>query len=186
MNFDNSTNVVSYCPTELALTSGFRTEVIELDKASIVFRPFQPGDRRTVFQLLSILPSLYPNGSSWLKRRLDDVLAGKARCTVAVSQWGIVGTTIETPKGLHRIKLSTIFVHPYFRGLNIGTRLLDRCRADWLRGDIDRVYVTSDLRRVGVLLPVLTRFGFRTEAIELGRYGSERDEIILSWNGNKL
>jgi len=152
-----------------------------LPALSTHLRPFQAADRKAIFRLLSILPSLYPKGESWLNRRLDDVLKRKARCTVAVNGSHIVGTTIETPKGPHRCKLSTIFVDPNFRNQSIGTLLLDRCQNDWLRHDISGVYVTTDSRRADFLVPLLTRFNFKVTAVEINRYGLERDETIFSW-----
>ncbi len=150
----------------------------------VVFRPFRASDRGPLFRLLSVLPQLYPNGYAWLDRRLDDVLARRARCTIAAGPWGVMGATIESPKGARRLKLSTIYVHPRFRGLNVGTELLKRCRADWLREGVDSVHVTADARRAGLLLPLFTRFGFEAETLEPGRYGDERDELIFSWRPN--
>lgn len=149
--------------------------------AQVSFRPFRPSDRAPVIRLLSILPRLYPGGRAWLERRLDDVLAGRARCTVALGPWGVVGTTIETPKGARRLKLSTIYVHPRFRGLSVGTGLLERCRADWLREGRSVVHVTADARRAPLLLPLFTQFDFKAEALEAARYGPGRDETVFSW-----
>src|SRR5258708_7659381 len=45
-------------------------------------RPYDREDRMKVFGLLSELPRIYPGGYCWLDQRLQEVLAGKARCTV--------------------------------------------------------------------------------------------------------
>ncbi|MBI2987639.1 MAG: GNAT family N-acetyltransferase [Deltaproteobacteria bacterium] len=152
-----------------------------LSRATVAIRPYRPSDRPTVFRLLSVLPSLYPGGTSWLDHRLDDVLGGKARCTVAVTDGAPVGITIETPKEPHKLKLSTIYVCPSFRGLGIGTRLLRQCGENWLKGDIEQVSVTADVRRTGTVLPLFMSFGFRPIAIERGRYGPDRDEMVFTW-----
>jgi ribosomal protein S18 acetylase RimI-like enzyme len=154
--------------------------------AQIELRPFRASDRARIFKLLSVLPSLYPDGAAWLDRRLNDVLARKARCTVAVAGPHIVGTTIESPKGHLRTKLSTIYVHPNYRRRNIGTRLLTQCRSDWFRESLDTVYVTLDLQCARELLPLFTLFGFKFEALELERYGAERHEMVLRWKANVL
>jgi GNAT superfamily N-acetyltransferase len=152
----------------------------------LTIRPYISSDQSAIFRLLSVLPSLYPGGYNWLERRLGDVGLGKARCSLAITHWGPVGVTIETPKQDSRLKLSTFFVHPAFRGLNIGTHLLQQCYERWIRDELDQVHITADLKIAGTLSPLLARYGFRVKAIDLERYGPQRDEIILSWSPNKV
>lgn len=171
----------SLSPRRGALTNDRCTSMSFLSRATVAIRPYRLSDRPIVFRLLSVLPSLYPGGASWLDHRLDDVLGGKARCTIAVTNGAPVGITIETPKEPHKFKLSTIYVCPSFRGLGIGTRLLRQCRENWLRGDIDQVSVTADVRRTDTLLRLFTTFGFRAISVDRGRYGPDRDEMVFIW-----
>lgn len=154
------------------------------DKYRIEFalRPYSPSDRSAVLRLLSILPSLYPEGDLWLDRRLQDVSRGRARCMIAdTSRWGPAGLTIETPKGPRKVKLSTIFVDPCFRGYGIGSALLRCCRENWTREKLRNVYMTADLRSAGVMLPLVARFGFKLMTTGFNRYGRDRHEMVLSW-----
>jgi GNAT superfamily N-acetyltransferase len=147
-------------------------------------RPYQRDDRADVTNLLAILPSLYPKGDEWLDRRLDDVLRGRARCTVAVIKRKPVGVTIETPKGRSKLKLSTIFVHQQYRGLGVGSCLMYRCHETWVMDNLSQVHLTSDVRIGSALLPLLKSFGFKSEILEYSRYGSGRDEQIHVWKNN--
>lgn len=151
------------------------------DSYSIYLRSFTRYDRVQIFNLLSFLPSIYPKGYSWLDNRLDDVLSGAARCTLAVTPWDVAGVTIETPKGARRLKLSTIYVNPRFRGLGIGASLLRHCKSQWEREELTGVHVTADTRRLDALLPLLTNHGFSVTAIDKERYGPGRDEMIFNW-----
>jgi GNAT superfamily N-acetyltransferase len=151
------------------------------DPCSVYLRSFTRYDRVSVFNLLSFLPTLYPKGYSWLDSRLDDVLAGRARCTLAVTPWDVAGVTIETPKGAKRLKLSTIYVNPRFRGLGVGASLLRHCKAKWEQEELSGVHVTADTRRLDALLPLLTNHGFSVTAMDKERYGPNRDEMIFNW-----
>lgn len=148
---------------------------------AFVLCPFTERDRCSVTELLTLLPHLYPNGYFWLTRRLDDALSGRARCTLAKSRYGIVGVTIETPKGRNRTKLSTIYVRPSFRGLGVGTRLLEACLDRWVRSEVRSAYVTVEEGRSILLRPLLTGFGFRFQALERNRYGTDRNEVVFDW-----
>ena len=110
-------------------------------------KPFEAGDRPTVFALLSDIPLLYPQGGEWLHRRLLDVASGKARCTLAMSRWNPVGATIESPKDRRRLKLSTVYVHPSFRQRGVGSRLIAAASRQWQRDELDEVCLTADIRR---------------------------------------
>src|SRR5689334_9991453 len=88
--------------------------VVRLYSWQCIVEPYQPCHRNSVFDLLRDLPRLYPHGYKWLDRRLSDVLAKKARCTLALLGNLPVGLTIETPKGAHATKLSTIVVDPRY------------------------------------------------------------------------
>src|ERR1035438_4020745 len=144
-------------------------------------------DRTHMFELLSDLPSLYPGGGTWLERRLDDIEAGRARCTVAVSWNGsIVGATIETPKGRRTTKLSTIFVDRRFRRIGIGTSLLRCCRQRWIQTELDEVVVTVNSARLSELLPSAKAIGFHLAATERSRYGVDRHEAILKWQPSSI
>lgn len=180
--------------SQLGNTSGLHNRKTDQEKRTsldlqvipVTIRPYCHSDRKSVFKLLGILPILYPGGYNWLEHRLDEVVLGKARCTLAVTQCGPVGVIIETPKHLSRLKLSTFYVHPAFRGLNIGTHLLHQSYEGWIRKELAQVHITADLKISNTLIPLLTRYGFRVKAIELARYGPNRDEIVLSWSPDSI
>jgi len=148
----------------------------------IWLRPYTDQDRQRVFALLSELPSLYPGGGAWLEKRLGDVRSQKAFCTLAVSAFGPVGVTIETPKGANALKLSTIFVAGSSRRLGVGSLLLGRCVRRWLATKVKHVHVTVDQRRATSLMPLLESSGFECAGVEYDRYGPGRNEVIFRWN----
>jgi GNAT superfamily N-acetyltransferase len=143
-------------------------------------RPYEQESRSAVFALLQDLPRLYPKSEEWLQRRLSDVARGKARCTLAMASSTPIGVTIETPKGRHRLKLSTIYVHPLFRGKGVGTDLMVAAYRQWQLNEVDEVYVTADRNRAPDLGPLLSRFGFVMAAVEPKRYGPNRDEVVFA------
>jgi len=144
-------------------------------------RPYQDGDKESIFEMLSFLPSLYPGAFEWLDARLDDVLQGEAFCTLAADEIGPIGLTIETPKGSERVKLSTVYVRLGFRGSGVGTALLARCHRRWVLSGIASAYTTSDIRRAELLEPLLRKMGFIFMAIREHRYGFNRHEAIFEW-----
>lgn len=151
---------------------------------TIALRRFKPSDRADVTSLLTDLPALYPEGAKWLQRRLDDVIENRARCTLAVCHTAILGATIETPKGIRHMKLSTIFVRPAVRKRGVGSLLIDDCRRRWELSDLDDVTVTVAWMRLPEVTPLFRRAGFEMVAIEQARYGNERDEAVLRWCGS--
>jgi GNAT superfamily N-acetyltransferase len=166
-----------------------RTREVRLMKArtrngaiTIWMRPYTIRDKVAVFTLLSDLPTLYPGGGVWLEKRLGEVQIGKAVCSLAVSTIGLIGVTIETPKGAHALKLSTIFVARSFRRLGAGSLLLGRCLDRWFATGVKHVHVTADQRRASSLLPLLESAGFAFAGVEYDRYGHGRNEVIFRWN----
>jgi N-acetylglutamate synthase-like GNAT family acetyltransferase len=150
-----------------------------------LIRPYTRKDYRSVCRLLDDLPARYPNGDAWLDRRLGDVLCGRARCTVAESQSQVIGITIETPKSRRRLKLSTIFVRPDYRGFRIGTNLIQTCHSRWICEELEQVYVTADERIRSLIIPPLQRVGFELVSIIPDRYGAGQNEMVLCW-GHRL
>lgn len=148
---------------------------------ALALRPYLEGDRSAVVRLLADLPTLYPGGDKWLQRRLDDVVAERATCTLALLGPQPVGISIETPKGRRHRKLSTIFVHPALRGRGIGARLLRVRIGAWTEAELDQVTVTVRARNAQRIASVLIRHGFLPHAYLQDRYGAAEDEIVLSW-----
>lgn len=146
-----------------------------------VLRPYETTQAHPVSRLLWFLPLLYPGSQAWLDRRLEDVILGRARCTLAYTTSGLVGLTIETPKGLRRVKLSTIYVDPKYRGLGIGTALLKNCVGHWKRSRIERAHVTVAAHREPTLAPLLQSSQFQLAGVQENRYGFDRDEAIYIW-----
>jgi ribosomal protein S18 acetylase RimI-like enzyme len=147
-----------------------------------IARPYRSLDRDAVFQLLDFLPALYPRGFQWLDARLEEVLEGKARCTLIEMCTQIAGISIETPKARRTVKLSTIFVHPLFRGYGVGTALLTNCCGRWRDESIQRCYVTVDFKIARDLGNLLRRFSFEQTALIENRYGEGRHEVVFSWD----
>jgi len=156
-------------------------EVIGEGVNSFSLRPFQRRDRVALFRLLDFLPDLYPNGQEWLDRKLNDVLDGKAYCTLLGTSGGLLGVTIETPKGSKRVKLSTIYVHPIARRRRSGVRLLQSCVRNWESRGYDQASVTVDLGRCATLSPLLINHGFNHTLTLPDRYGPNRDEAVFEW-----
>lgn len=153
---------------------------VTLEK-SVTIRPYHESDRADVFSLLADLPLFYPDALSWLDQRLRDVLAGRARCTLALFRSSVVGITIETPKQPRRLKLSTFFVHPNCRRRGIGSCLLATCQQRWVRDQLEHVYITVPAAATADMLPLLERFGFQVTSVERNLYGPGLDEVILYW-----
>jgi hypothetical protein len=153
----------------------------ERSDLGVVFRPYERSDRGGVLRLLSDLPNLYPEADRWLDNRLGEVLLSKARSTVAVSGTNPIGITIETPKGAGRIKLSTIGVHPVFRGFGIGAGLIERCVRSWGVEKTSHAYVTVRADRSFPLRSILNAAGFHFEFLQPDRYGHGCHEMIFSW-----
>lgn len=149
---------------------------------SVVLRPYRNQDKEAVFEVLSFLPLLYPKGHEWLEKRLGEVVHQSAECTLAICDSRLAGLTIETPKGLHVRKLSTIWVAPDFRSLGLGSRLLEACRRKWNKMEIRFAYVTADANVSLMLWPLLRNHGFRLLNTEMNRYGEGRNECIFDWN----
>jgi hypothetical protein len=145
-------------------------------------RPFYSRDWRSVQSLLCFLPTLYPSAYTWLDGRLTDVINGKATCTVLTHSNTVLGITIETPKGLRRVKLSTIYVHPSVRGKYWGTRLLLTSIRNWVANGIDESVVTVDSSRYHSLESVLSKNGFQSVTSLQDRYRPDQREIILKWS----
>ncbi len=144
-------------------------------------RAFSKDDEVDVFQLLDILPRLYPGGFSWLERRLFDVVHHRAHCTLAVSGRELVGITIETPKPASRMKLSTLWVKPEWRRRGVGSLLLGNATRRWRREGIRAGHVTCDLAVAPVLSGLLSGFAFDAVSVEWERYGTARHEAVFAW-----
>lgn len=140
---------------------------------------FQESYREEVKKLLVGLPNLYPGANPWLQNRLNDVVDGKAYCSVAKTLFDtIVGITINTPKTKYW-KLSTIYVNPRYRKTGIGKLLIQDCVDQWKYHDVKENIVTVRLGREEPLLKLLAPFGFKKIDIQSNRYGEGQTEVIL-------
>lgn len=137
-------------------------------------------DITAVTELLADLPQLYPGGDTWLQRRLVDVLAGDARCTLVGFDKHLAGLSIETPKAADRIKLSTFMIASEYRGNGIGTWFAQRLWRRWLDEQISQVHVTVDEHQHEPLAHVLAPVGFLTVARMADRYGPGRTECVMT------
>lgn len=150
--------------------------------ATVAVRTYAPADRRALsLEVSPVLERLYPEGASWLQRRLDDVEMRRARAIVAVNGNRLAGVTIETPKEAGRLKLSTLWTHPAHRRQGVGRSLLAQGRTHWLKRGTERTDVTCAASTSASLAPLLHASGFSLQHVERDRYGEGRHELVFSW-----
>lgn len=130
--------------------------------------------------LSSNIGSLYPGGESWLRQRLRDVGEGRALCKVVRMNDEIAGVAILTPKSSSIFKLSTFFVAEEFRGLGLGSALMDIVISDLDQTEAREVYVTVAHHLSKPLSRVLLPRGFTRIATERNRYGLGRHEVVFT------
>lgn len=151
----------------------------QLEGSTIELRRLQPGDIAQVIHLLKDLPQDYPRGDLWLKRRLREALADHAKCEVASVAGVVAGVVILTPKQ-SSMKLSTIMVAERFRGLGIGSRLMDLALEITADEGFDETFVTVAEHTFPLLRPLLKSRGFTRLALERHRYGLGRHELVFT------
>lgn len=142
-------------------------------------RVYTSDDHEDVVRLLTpVLRDLYPEGEVWLARRLDDIVAGKASCILAIFQGKMVGVAITTPKKPGRVKLSTLYVSPGARGRGIGKQILRATLARLRMDGVDDVYITAAHTVAEQIAPLLIAQGFIRLNRSPNRYGPGRHEDI--------
>ncbi|NWJ70759.1 hypothetical protein HX744_09535 [Pseudonocardia sp. ICBG1122] len=149
--------------------------------ARATLRSFTEADRDRVLRLLTVLPLLYPGGADWLVRRLDEVRSGGPVCTLIELSGNLAGVSIETPKSLSSIKLSTFFIDDRFRRQGLGLFLARSLVNRWRAIGVNFSYVTVAHTRSEALLSCLGAVGFEYADTEPHRYGEGRHEVILQW-----
>lgn len=137
-------------------------------------------DLRRVQSLLAVLPHLYPAGDTWLDRRLDDVLAGRARCTLVEVDNVVAGVAIETPKAFDRIKLSTFLIAEEYRNAGVGGSLIRFLHGRWVHDAVGQVHVTVAEHHHDQVRRAFAPVGFLTVAHEVDRYGPGRNEYVMT------
>jgi hypothetical protein len=137
-------------------------------------------DLPRVQSLLAVLPELYPEGGAWLDRRLDDVLAGRARCTLVEVDDVVAGVAIETPKAFDRFKLSTFLVADEYRNAGVGGSLIRFLHGRWVRDAVGQVHVTVAEHHHDHVRRAFAPVGFLTVAHEVDRYGPGRSEYVMT------
>jgi len=143
-------------------------------------RILRPEDVDRVQSVLAVLPDLYPGGETWLQRRLDDALAGRARCTVVEVHRTVAGVAIETPKPLGCLKLSTFLVGDEYRNRGVGSSFARFLRARWTLERVEQVHVTVAEQNFEQVRRTFEPVGFLTVAHEIARYGPGRNEYVMS------
>jgi GNAT superfamily N-acetyltransferase len=138
-------------------------------------------DRQHVQTLLWFLPKLYPNGQSWLDRRLSEVMTGAAYCSIAGAGNTLAGVLIETPKGPRCSKISTYYVHPRFRRLGIGSGLLQIHKERWRSSSVDAVHITVSGDCLYPLSTQLANEGFRRIERIPGKYREHNVESVFQF-----
>ena len=152
-----------------------------LNETLPILRSYAETDRSHVMRLLHELPLAYPGGREWLTRRLRDVEKGLASCTVAALDDAILGIAIETPKGNHLIKLSTLYVREDFRKKGLGTVIMAFLIQRWRKSGVAKVTGTYD----STVMPSLGYFmrihGFKEVARVKDRYWAGHTEAVVEW-----
>lgn len=138
------------------------------------------SDLPRVQSLLAVLPDLYPQGRIWLDRRLDDVLGGRARCTLIEVDNVVAGVAIETPKAFDRLKLSTFLIADEYRNAGVGGCLIRFLHGRWVRDSVGQVHVTVAEHRHDQVRRAFAPVGFLTVAHEVDRYGPGRNEYVMT------
>jgi ribosomal protein S18 acetylase RimI-like enzyme len=128
-----------------------------------------------------VVDDLYPHGEAKLRRRCEDALGGRARGHVVTSGSAVIAFAMESPKGPGLIKLSTIWVHPQFRGSGVGRSVAASLVQQWRDTRIERVHVTARLGVHSSVAGALAPFGFTMVACEENRYGVGEHEAVLAW-----
>lgn len=150
-------------------------------RSAFTLTPYRASDKTRMFDLLKVVDARYPGGFRWLDQRLDDVWRGTAGCTVVRTRRELVGAAIQSPKGSGRLKLSTLWIAPMYRGRGAGALLLDKLVAHWRRAELSEVWVTTDLRHHDDLWPSIRKAGFEPMLVVRARYGPERHEVVYRW-----
>lgn len=138
------------------------------------------NDIQELTHLLAIVPILYPRGDAWLRRRLDDVVDGSARCLVLPWDGRIAAAAILTPKAPTVTKISTFFVAEWARRRGVGARLAGSVLDDLRQHGSVESYVTVAHHVAAPLESLLGPRGFVRTAVEPDRYGPGRHEVILT------
>lgn len=145
-------------------------------------RPYLRCDRGALArELAPALDRLYPGGSSWLERKLDEIETGRSGAFVVRHRSTLAGVAIETPKEAGRVKLSTLWVHRAFRRRGIGEALLSQRCEHWRLKETPRVDVTCASSVSQGLTPLFHALGFSLFQIDRNRYGEGRHEYVYSW-----
>jgi len=149
-------------------------------RLSMQVRDLRRDDVPQVTSMLSVLPTLYPNGDAWLSRRLADVLVGDARCTLLDVGHQLAGVAIESPKAAGRLKLSTFLIADEFRNAGMGGAFIRHLKDRWVAEELAEVYVTVADQNHDQVLRAFNPVGFLTLTCEKDRYGAGRREYVLT------
>ncbi|MFF7645203.1 hypothetical protein [Streptomyces canus] len=146
----------------------------------LCIRAYSVADEPHVRELLEDLPDLYPHGDKWLDRTFGEVGREKARLTVVEIGADIVAVSIEKPKSHGRMKLSTLYIHPDFRNMRVGTSFFRYLDNRWRSEKWKEVYMTVASQGAYELERLVKVFGFGCVAVQEDRYGQGRDEVVFS------
>ena len=133
-----------------------------------------------VTSLLDFLPVLYPGGQDWLPRALSEVRAGSADGLAIEVDGQLAAVLLGKLKRGGRYKIRTLFVAPEHRGMGLGRKLLVEGVEAAKRADAREIYVTVASTVDSDIAPLLRSEGFELTALEFGRYGAGRDELIYT------
>lgn len=127
-----------------------------------------------------VVEELYPQGAKKLVSRLDETLWGYADAHVMRTPKGTpIALAAEVSKGLRRVKLSTFWIHPLYRGRGLGRALLRHRMEDWQRGGVTSIFVTVREQHASELERLFIPQGFVRVATVPHLYGEGKSEVIL-------
>ena len=154
----------------------------------LVVRPIMQSDLKPLMATVGrVVGSLYPEGDKKLFDRLESACQGLAVSHVVALHDRIPSAlSSETSKGAAGIKLSTFWVDPRFRGLGIGSRLLDFRISDWIICGKEQSIVTVREERAVELERLFLPRGFMRIATVNDRYGDGRNEVVLRWRSQQF
>ncbi|NND06848.1 MAG: MarR family transcriptional regulator/GNAT family N-acetyltransferase [Saprospiraceae bacterium] len=157
----------------LAKESFFHRVLNHLEDEEIAIKPFAKGDERSFADLnLEWIKSYFrvePIDEKMLGNPEKHIREKGGSIFMAKKQGVIVGTVALLPAGEDEIELGRMAVHPEFRGLGIGSKLL-RTAIGFARTNGSRCIILYSNKRLKPALHLYKKYGFEEVALEQTEY----------------
>ena len=137
----------------------------EITQISIINKLTMPAELR----------SYYPRFNEWYRHFEDTFFAGERRAWFAYVDGEVAGF-VFVKTGL-KIKISSIYVYPQYRGIGVCTRLLQTVN-DKILGP---KHITVAEEVLPWLKPVLVFMGYKPIACVLGKYRENKREYVYQY-----